>query len=1004
MPSVNETAYPRLKLHPTPKELAAVYTPSPDELELADAQAQRATPRVGFLILLKTFQRLGYFPKLADVPPAIAHHVATSAGYGEVPRGLADYDDGNARIRHTGRILAFLRVTSYGEAAEAAMTTAGTTAATTKDDVADIINIAIEELVRQRFELPGFTILLRAAKKARVTVNAGYHRLIHQALDKSGRAKIDAMLVGSSRSVKSLWDKIKQEPRRPTVGHIREFTAHLRWLREQDLGEAAFAAIPDVKLRQFAAEAKSLDVASMRDLAEMKRYALAATLVRLQTARSLDDLAEMFVKRMQKLHRLGKEALDQYHLRHVDQTHSLVAMLREVVIVVCKSEADASERLGAIAAVVGADPDKVLEQCEAFGAHAGGNYLPFLPRFFKGVRSVLYGLVEVMPLITTSSDAALLKAVVFLRENRRAKGEWLYTSGMADLSWVTDKWWPLVAGAGVKPGAKPERVSRRYFELCLFTQVMLELKSGDLALTGGDKFADYRLQLLSWEDFERERHVYGEQVGLPVDGKAFVDKMRGQLAAAAAEADKSFPTNESVRLEKGEPVITKLERRAVPAGLGLLDKLMTERLPPVNIVDILADTDHWLGWTKHFKPLSGHEAKIENPRERYIATTFCYGCNLGPTQTARSIKGLDRRQVSLVNQRHATDGTLEEATVQVINAYNAFALPKFWGTGKRASADGTKWDLYEQNLLSEYHIRYGGYGGIGYYHVSDTYIALFSHFIPCGVWEAVHILDGLLQNRSDIQPDTVHGDTQAQSTPVFALAHLLGIKLMPRIRNWKDLKFFRPDADARYEHIDSLFTETIDWALIETHFLDMLRVAVSIKAGHVTAATILRRLGTYSRKNKLYFAFRELGRAVRTIFLLNYIGDAELRRTIQAATNKSEAFNGFAQWVAFGGGGVITENDRDEQRKVIKYNHLVSSLVIFHTVDAMTKVLDQLEDEGHEFSREALGGLAPYRTEHINRFGDYTLNLDRVPEPLSGRSFGVAEEAQALGEKVLTPR
>lgn len=413
-------------------------------------------------------------------------------------------------------------------------------------------------------------------------------------------------------------------------------------------------------------------------------------------------------------------------------------------------------------------------------------------------------------------------------------------------------------------------------------------------------------------------------------------------------------------------------------------------MPAINIVDILADTDHWLDWTSNFGPLSGHEAKIENPRERYIVTTFCYGCNLGPSQTARSIKGFDRRQVSLVNQRHATDGTLEEATVEVINAYNRFTLPKLWGTGKHASADGTKWDLYEQNLFSEYHIRYGGYGGIGYYHVSDTYIALFSHFIPCGVWEAVHILDGLLQNLSDIQPDTIHGDTQAQSAPVFALAHLLGIKLMPRIRNWKDLKFFRPDRNSRFEHIDSLFDEAIDWNLIERHFLDMLRIAVSIKAGHVTAATILRRLGTYSRKNKIYFAFRELGRAVRTIFLLNYIGDAELRRTIQAATNKSEAFNGFAQWVAFGGGGVIAENNRDEQRKVIKYNHLVSSLVIFHTVDGITKVLGQLKSEGVEFTRDALAALSPYRTEHINRFGDYTLNLARQPAPLNyGQSVDI---------------
>lgn len=117
-------------------------------------------------------------------------------------------------------------------------------------------------------------------------------------------------------------------------------------------------------------------------------------------------------------------------------------------------------------------------------------------------------------------------------------------------------------------------------------------------------------------------------------------------------------------------------------------------------------------------------------------------------------------------------------------------------------------------LLAEYHIRYGGYGGIAYHHVSDNYIALFSHFIPCGVWEAVYIIEGLLKNESDIQPDTMHADTQGQSTPVFALAYLLGIKLMPRIRNLKKLKFFRPFEDVRFRHIDGLFSETIDWKLI----------------------------------------------------------------------------------------------------------------------------------------------------------------------------------------------
>jgi len=92
---------------------------------------------------------------------------------------------------------------------------------------------------------------------------------------------------------------------------------------------------------------------------------------------------------------------------------------------------------------------------------------------------------------------------------------------------------------------------------------------------------------------------------------------------------------------------------------------------------------------------------------------------------------------------------------------------------------------------------------------------------------------------------------------------------------------------------------------------------LSISQGNIRSSTILRKLGTESRKNRLYLAFRALGRVVRTIFLLRFMNDEELRRTISAATNIAEAWNGFVQWVAFGGEGVIRQNNREEQRKII---------------------------------------------------------------------------------------
>ncbi len=160
----------------------------------------------------------------------------------------------------------------------------------------------------------------------------------------------------------------------------------------------------------------------------------------------------------------------------------------------------------------------------------------------------------------------------------------------------------------------------------------------------------------------------------------------------------------------------------------------------------------------------------------------------------------------------------------------------------------------------------------------------------------------------------------------------------------------------------------------------MLQVAQSIRAGRISPSAILRKLGTASRKNKLYFAFRELGRVVRTIFLLEYIGDEELRRIIQAAQNKCEGFNQFAQWVYFGA-DTIAENVRDDQLKIIKYNHLIANLVIFHNCHTITQSLKELEAEGMKLTPELIAGFSPYRTSHINRFGLFELK-ERYPLPV----------------------
>lgn len=980
MSSINETAYPQLRDDISEKDLLALFTPTSQERRFIADAYRRVTTQALIAIQLKVLQRLGYFAMMVDVPASIVRHICKRM---HIPVFGADalkaYDESGSKSIHQRLLREYVGLRVLGEEGQAWLEEQAVKAAQTKQELPDIINVLLEELLHHRYELPGFVTLSRAATRARSKVNDEIQRRIANSLNDKQRGQIDHLFT--TRAGRSQWEQLKREPKQPNVREVASYLTHIEAVRKLADALPKPDDVPVSKRTQFVLEARALNVREMMALKPIKRYALAVLLIHAQLQKAVDDIAEIFIRSVRNMHNLARDRLKEYQLEHVEQGEALIAQFREVLTAFDDDGTD-PERIKKMRGVLGDDPATWIERCDEHIAFAGNNYYPFMLQPYRIKRALLFQCLDAMLLKSSSPDESLLRTIAWMAQFRSSHKEHVRADaglGAVDLDWLTDrKWRALIEGSDASSGL----VHRKYLELCVFSHVMEELKSGDLYVQNSDQFDDYRDHLVSWEQFDAEVVDYSAMVGLPADGSALVALLKQQLLDVSQKVDDRFPDNEHVAITDTGLLIRRTDRAPPPDGLPEVDHAITNSMATTSILDVLTETERWLDLHKLFGPLSGFESKVDDPRKRFLTTLFCYGCNLGPTQTALSVKGLSRKQVAWLNLHHVTEERLDKAIFKVVNSYNRFALPQYWGTGKSASADGTKWNVYEQNLMSEYHLRYGGYGGIGYYHVSDMYIALFGNFIPCGVYEAVYILDGLVKNESDIQPDTVHGDTQAQSAPVFGLAHLLGIKLMPRIRNIKELVFFKAEPGVPYEHIQSLFRGTIDWDLLALHYRDMLRVAVSIKLGKITPSMILRRLGTFSRKNKLYFAFRELGRVIRTMFLLNYINDVELRRSIHAATNKSEEFNNFVKWLFFGGEGIIAENLRHEQRKVIKYSQLVANMVILHNVQWMSRKLKELQGQGYQVGEPVLKALSPYRTTHINRYGDYTLDLSRPIPPI----------------------
>jgi len=194
-----------------------------------------------------------------------------------------------------------------------------------------------------------------------------------------------------------------------------------------------------------------------------------------------------------------------------------------------------------------------------------------------------------------------------------------------------------------------------------------------------------------------------------------------------------------------------------------------------------------------------------------------------------------------------------------------------------------------------------------------------------------------------------------------------------------------------YRHIDALFVKSIDWSLIETHWQDMMQVVLSIQAGKILPSTLLRKLGSQSRQNKLNRAFRELGRVERTLFLLRYISEADFRQSIRAETTKVESYNDFLDWIGFGG-PILKSGDPIEQAKQVKYMDLVANTIMLHNVSDLTDVLTGMATEGWSLTKELVGRLSPYTRDHLRRFGQFMLDMDDLPPPLAPRPIGISEE------------
>jgi len=1002
MTTRERTAYPRFKKSITVDELTEFYTPTKKELAWVQKNAKGDQPRLALTVLLKCFQRLGYLPIIQSVPTRIIEHIAVLRGV--ILKRLLRNVSQRTRVRYRQAIHSYLNVKWYGEGGQKTIKPIIRQAALTMSDPADLINVAIEQLVLNHYELPGYTTLDQYVNHLRHQTHLDLYRQVTAELSDNEIIALEALLHKARNETRYPVTQLKALPANASLKAMKEWEQRLTWLEGILDPKPHISVLAHTKMEQFATEAYQLEISDLTGIRiRRRRWTLLLCLLHQMQVRTRDQLTTMYLKRVRSMHNSGKKKLralqDAYRSMSEEVTNTFAKIVDKAEETEIK-EADAAQQKEQDAMFgqhvrhiidVGGGVKYFKSNYELLSALHNNNYLPLMQGYHQRNRGAFFRLTKQLHIQAALPNSQLLEALKYVQQTQYGPA---HLDDEIDLDFATPRWRSLIRQK-VEGEWKLDKI---HLQVCVFSCIADGLRNGDLYVSGSEHFADYRTQLLDWAECKPILDDYCRTIEIPNKATDFIKGLREKLETLAQKVDKMQIDDGDLYFDdEGKPHLRRLPKRETPENAEALQSEMQRRMPERHLLDILHHAHRWVPYTRHFGPPSGSDPKLQDSVDRYLMTIFGYGCNLGPTQTARHIRDIaTARVLGRINSQHITTNKLNAALNDVINEYARFRLPLFWGNVNVAVSDGTHYELHENNLLGERHIRYGAYGGIAYHHISDTYVALFSHFIACGVWEAVYILDGLLQNKSVLQPDTIHADTQGQSEVVFGLAHLLGIQLMPRMRNWNKVTMYRPSKNSRYKHIGGWFTRTINWDLLLESWQELMQVVLSIHKGKVLPSWLLQKLVSDNPKNKLYLALRELGCVIRTLFLLEYASNAPLRAQIQAATTKIEAYNLFSQWIFFGGDGLINSRDPVEYEKRIKYKDLIANAIMLHNVVDMTDVLHEMSREGFAVTPPVVATFSPYMTEHIKRFGEYFIDTSSVPPPLQPDKLFLLDEIQDM--------
>ncbi|AAW59709.1 Tn3 family transposase [Acetobacter fabarum] len=947
------------------REITRHFTLGPDDLDLIVTR-RGDTSRLGFAMVMLYMRWPGRVLEEHEAPPApilafVARQLDLSPG---IWQHCARRDE--TRRSHLAALMRRHSYRAFDRVAFQDLTLFAMPIAQNVTQPSRLAVILIDEMRRRKILLPSVTVIEALVRRARQQADQLVQDVLSADLTPDTRSRLDGILERRSDRSASWLSWLRNPPLSPASRNVLRLLERLDHVRALKLDASRAATIPRMAFDRLSDEAARITPQHLAELPVGRRHAiLVAGGIRFEEI--LTDAALTMMDKL--LGSMMRRAENRTRDKAIVTVRSLQAQLR-LLMASCRHLIEARARgidsLSAITAIDWPRLDEAIGKAETLTAPETVDRTAELIDRHRSIRPAIGPFLNAFQFRGGHAMQGLLEAVQLIGD--------LYRTGKRRLPetcptrFIPPSWRAFVRQDGV--------LVRPAYELCALIQLRERLRAGDVWLTESRQYRAFDSYLLPEATFAAMRTRGLLPLAINGTAEAFLSQRRATLDTALMQVSDLARQGKlpQVRLDGSGLVISPL-KAITPSVVEDLRRAAYNRLPRVKITDLLLEVDSWTGFTDCFT--HRRSSRIADDKNALLTVILADGINLGLTRMADTCQGATLRQLAHLHDWHISETGYTEALGRLIEAHRTVPLAALWGDGTSSSSDGQQFLAGGRGAaISDINARNGSEPGVSFYtHVSDQYDPFATRVIAATAGEAPYVLDGLLYHATGVSIEEHYTDTGGASDHVFGLMPFFGYRFAPRLRDLKERKLHLLPGQIPGDLLGGMTGDPIAADHVAVHWNDVLRLTTSIRSGTVAASAMLRKLASYPRQNGLAVALREIGRIERSIFMLDWMRDLDLRRRTQAGLNKGEARNALARALFFNQLGELRDRRFENQAyRASGLNLLVAAIILWNTryLQAAIQSLGIPDDLARH--------IAPLGWEHISLTGDYRWNVEEQPE------------------------